>query len=1261
MKTAHLLCFVLAMAAVSPALGRGHANFDGTTAATAVVAPNIANSSFTIEFWIQRDAARRVEWALGQGDPIANNGLHIGYRGDGRFSFAFWSNDLNVQTGNERGQWVHWACVYDADTNQRRIHRNGVEVAVATDTASADYAGSGPLSIGGRPQPDGANFIGKMDNLRIWSSARTGAQINASFNRETLSGADLLLDLPLDSDAGLNPGSPLTYTAWQPAYELGEIPVNTIAVTTLAADGPGSLQAALTQIFAIHRKAELANPGQPLPLLEIDCTEIPEGTINVTSAFELSGRTILQGPGKGRLTLDGGGISRAIVVDEGSTVVIRDLTIANCYTNGIFFGSGAGGGPGLGGGLVAGFGTDVRIERVDFLNNTAEGSQDSGLVGQAVDPEADVDPSLFETPGRGGAGGNDFGNIGTTPSGDGTKSSDGVVGGARGVEQTILTSTPGAAPSGSPGNNGPTGEHAVVFRGGGRGSTGSGGGGGAYPVGFNSRGGNGGRGGDGGAGGIGGYGAGGGSGGGAGGPGGGGIRPPTNTNPSGARGGAGGGGAGGAGGFGGAAGTAGGPSTNHPDLIDIALYPGFGGDNGRSGAGAGMGGAVFIAAHSTLALYDVHFCGNSAIAGVSAFTNPNKAQAIGAAVHLMHGATLVATQRVTHIGNTESPARSADPFYGFPINFTYQILSGNFEGGGDPLYYYAAERLAPGTHATFRYRWMLYETDGSAPYFAYTIDSPSGGAPQDADPEPLFTAADRENASRIRQALFNQIQQGDLEAENALLDIAYDTATFDAFIAGFRASQIERDARILEPAFPYTLDAHIDAYADPSNGILARFRMAAEPYRALFANPVHYAILEKLGPLRHFHPFSYVGADGYLKNVADLPGTESAYSDLTLVYEILANYGDAAHRLAELYLRRDAAGDRDLGLAVAEEAARYLTTSSLALGALVPATEPRQLADAREKYRSALDRLTDVQSHSLSPINALGFPDDFLLIVGGSSSDSYDTLLPHVQEYIEDASTELNGALSVFDNYNAQRDTYRDRLEDLMFSLEDRIAEIGDENSGLIREQTLRIVNANNQIRLNRTQINNKREELNIEFQLNEELKAANLSIASIKVNYLNQQRDLDNEIATIEAIQKGADTIAGFFEPGDPLTKAQKIAKGVNFLVQVGGAVAIADLEERKHELAGSEIMDLARADNLPLDARFRAFGKRNLLDLKRLAVESDIAANLARQEYNRMADLLSERERLSARRDALLAPASTPGNPEIDEGIASRYYADP
>jgi len=162
--------------------------FDGlndyTTAPSTGV--NLANSSFTIELWAQRSRTNTEEYLVSIGtNETANNILHIGFRDTNQFTASFFGgNDLNTTATYTDADWHHYAVTYDATTNQRTIYRDGVQV--AQDIAPADFQGSGAIELGRLSSSTTPSnyFQGSMDDVRIWNTVRTEAQIQANLYRQ---------------------------------------------------------------------------------------------------------------------------------------------------------------------------------------------------------------------------------------------------------------------------------------------------------------------------------------------------------------------------------------------------------------------------------------------------------------------------------------------------------------------------------------------------------------------------------------------------------------------------------------------------------------------------------------------------------------------------------------------------------------------------------------------------------------------------------------------------------------------------------------------------------------------------------------------------------------------------------------------------------------------------------------------------------------------------------------------------------------------
>lgn len=163
--------------------------FDGKNDYLRVKNLNLTNKSFTIEFWAARNSASyndSFSTVIAQGKPGRNTMLHLGFRQNGKFTFAFHSNDLNTEATYKDTDWHHWACTYDLASKTRIIYRDGV--IVAQNKATANLATTGEFLIGDYPQNTFYHkFHGGMDEVRIWDRVRTKAEI-ASYKDCRLSG-----------------------------------------------------------------------------------------------------------------------------------------------------------------------------------------------------------------------------------------------------------------------------------------------------------------------------------------------------------------------------------------------------------------------------------------------------------------------------------------------------------------------------------------------------------------------------------------------------------------------------------------------------------------------------------------------------------------------------------------------------------------------------------------------------------------------------------------------------------------------------------------------------------------------------------------------------------------------------------------------------------------------------------------------------------------------------------------------------------------
>ena len=86
-----------------------HLRFDGTNDYVSSPTLSLANTSFTIEFWAQRQAGfGAYQYIFSQGTAsTANDFVGVLFRLNNRLSFSFWADDLDAATAiSENKFWV---------------------------------------------------------------------------------------------------------------------------------------------------------------------------------------------------------------------------------------------------------------------------------------------------------------------------------------------------------------------------------------------------------------------------------------------------------------------------------------------------------------------------------------------------------------------------------------------------------------------------------------------------------------------------------------------------------------------------------------------------------------------------------------------------------------------------------------------------------------------------------------------------------------------------------------------------------------------------------------------------------------------------------------------------------------------------------------------------------------------------------------------------------------------------------------------------
>jgi uncharacterized repeat protein (TIGR02543 family) len=318
-------------------------SFDGVDDGISVDSIAFANQSFSVAFWAKRSSIGTFDIVVGQGTGSTNTVLHIGFRASNVFTCAFWNNDLNTPSAYTDTDWHHWACTYDAATNQRALYRDGS--LVAADTAPTDYQGSSTFWIGNRNNGD--HFGGLVDDVRLYRTALTQAEVQAAMTGGPLhffDSATVTLTVRAVNDAPVAQDDNYTTTQGTPLIpEASDHSLTTLFASNNGQDGnmfdvtAGARGITITS-FDVHINAtgmrEIAVYYKPGSYV---------GSEQVAANWTLLGRETVSAQGTGNATpVSIGGLVIPAGTTYGLYVTVTDTSInlryidgANTYSDGV--------------------------------------------------------------------------------------------------------------------------------------------------------------------------------------------------------------------------------------------------------------------------------------------------------------------------------------------------------------------------------------------------------------------------------------------------------------------------------------------------------------------------------------------------------------------------------------------------------------------------------------------------------------------------------------------------------------------------------------------------------------------------------------------------------------------------------------------------------------------------------------------------------------------------------------------------------------
>jgi hypothetical protein len=184
-------------AAEKPPCTAGFAlQFNGTSA-YATFARAVSND-FTLEAWIKPSASLAVLTGTniwnGYGIIYADTKSTANDFGtslvNGKFAFGVGNPDTNVQSAGSitNGQWTHVAATRNMTTGEIQVIVNGVMDGTKTTTQTAALTAPTDITLGA-DIIDSHYFAGLIDEVRLWSVARSPADIMATM-RQRLTGTE---------------------------------------------------------------------------------------------------------------------------------------------------------------------------------------------------------------------------------------------------------------------------------------------------------------------------------------------------------------------------------------------------------------------------------------------------------------------------------------------------------------------------------------------------------------------------------------------------------------------------------------------------------------------------------------------------------------------------------------------------------------------------------------------------------------------------------------------------------------------------------------------------------------------------------------------------------------------------------------------------------------------------------------------------------------------------------------------------------------
>jgi len=164
-------------------VGDNSVSFNGTNHYLTGTIENISSNSFSISFWVFPKAANAFIMSIGN---VASNNryLHLTFSSTYYYQLNFRGNDAISTTAfsGDINNWVHLTFIYNFNTKERMIYRNGVKLNLNNAITTTELNLSNILTIG-KIALTSSYLNGYMDDLRIYTGTVLNQdQINQIYN-----------------------------------------------------------------------------------------------------------------------------------------------------------------------------------------------------------------------------------------------------------------------------------------------------------------------------------------------------------------------------------------------------------------------------------------------------------------------------------------------------------------------------------------------------------------------------------------------------------------------------------------------------------------------------------------------------------------------------------------------------------------------------------------------------------------------------------------------------------------------------------------------------------------------------------------------------------------------------------------------------------------------------------------------------------------------------------------------------------------------